>query len=83
MYVCATAHGGHRRASDPLEVELQLVPAAMWVLGIEPGSSKGQPVRSTGQTCREPGFYTQHPHGSSQLSKTGVTGEPMHSSGSA
>jgi hypothetical protein len=37
---------------------------------------------STGLTCRGLGFYTQHPHGSSQLPKTGVMGHPLHSSGS-
>lgn len=33
------AHGGHKRASDHLELELQAVISLVWVLGIEPRSS--------------------------------------------
>jgi hypothetical protein len=37
-------------------------------------------VKSTGCSSRGPGFYPQHPQGSSQLSITPVPGNPTHSS---
>ena len=33
------AQGGQKRVLDPLELELQMVGATMWVLGIEPRQS--------------------------------------------
>lgn len=38
--VCSTSDG-HKRESDPLGTEVSLLSAAMWVLGIKPGSSGG------------------------------------------
>lgn len=43
VYV-ACSHRSQKRASDPLELELQLVWATMWMLRIKPGSLKEQPV---------------------------------------
>lgn len=34
------AHGDQKRVLNPLELELQMVLATMWVLAIEPGSSR-------------------------------------------
>jgi hypothetical protein len=34
------AQGGQKSALDPLQMELQTVVTAMWVLGIKPGSSE-------------------------------------------
>ena len=37
-YMCADTHRGQKGASDPLDLELP-TGTALWVLGIEPGSS--------------------------------------------
>jgi hypothetical protein len=42
-HVCTQCCGDQRRTSDPLELELQVVVATMWVLRIEPRSS-GRPA---------------------------------------
>ena len=63
MYVCTAcmpgACGGQRKVSDFLEIELQMAGyelPAMWVLGIEPGSSLT--VLLTAEPSLEPHAYT-------------------------
>ena len=38
------AHGGQKKASDPLEHELQMVVSHMWMLGIKPDPLEEKPV---------------------------------------
>ena len=38
-HMYAGAHGGQKRALDPLELELQIILSAMWVSEIKPRSS--------------------------------------------
>ena len=41
MYVCVCSAGrGQNQTSDPLELELQTFMSHMWVLGVEPRSSR-------------------------------------------
>ena len=44
------------------------------------GWRDGSVVKSTGCSCRGPGFASQHPHGGSELPVTPVPGDRIHSS---
>ena len=48
------AYGGQKRASNPLELQLQAVIAAMWMLGTKPRLSGEQLVLLTSEAHLQP-----------------------------